>query len=176
MSFVPLDEFLSYAGETVDIDRAEYDLEAACDKIRDYLGQTIDLVEDEAITVYGTNTRAIVLPELPVVDITSVVRNGDDVYPDEAVTDYHVDAYGVLWRDSPSWWPRYSSYTVTYSHGYAPADVPAILKVAAFKLAMVEAGMGIRQESVAGYSVTYESPDAILSMLDRRIVKRVPTP
>ena len=175
-SFVSLDEFLMYAGETADVDRAEYDLDAACDKIRDYLGQTIDLVAADVITLYGTDTRAMILPELPVASVTSIVQEADDIYPAETITDYRVDDHGVLWRNHPEWWPRWASYTVTYTHGYAPADVPAILKVAAFKLAMVEAGQGIRQESVAGYSVTYESPDAILSMLDRRIVKRVPTP
>jgi len=191
-AFVSIAEYLAYAGDTVNMDRAEYDLETACDTIRDYLGQTIDLVTADAVTLYGTDTRAMLLPELPVVSIASVVKAAEDWYPAETITDYRVDAYGVLWRDWPSYWLKPSAYTVTYTHGYAPANVPSILKVAAFRLAGLggpsfQASGGVAQEAIAGYSVTYDNLstvaaarkseyDAILAMLDQRVVKKVPTP
>jgi hypothetical protein len=35
---------------------------------------------------------------------------------------------------------------------------------------------GVRQESAGPFSVTYDNPDQLLGVLDRRIVKRVPVP
>ena len=61
----------------------------ACDRVRDYLCQQIDQVVGDVVTVYGTGTRAMLLPELPVTVVTSITFDGD------AVTDYTVDDYGL---------------------------------------------------------------------------------
>jgi methyl coenzyme M reductase alpha subunit len=169
-SFVDLSEYLAYYGITDGdaIVRAEYDLAAACDRIRDYLGQTIDEVEDDVVTIHGSGTRALTLPELPAT-VTTITDDGT------AVTDWTVDDYGLIWRTYS--WCAGRPYVVTYTHGYAAADVPALLKVVAFKLARIEglAG-GVRQESAGPFSVTYETPDQVLTVLDRQVVKRVPVP
>jgi hypothetical protein len=171
-SFVDASDYLAYynlGGD--DMYRAEVDLDAACDRIRDYLGQTVDLVTGDVVTVAGTGTRALTLPELPVVSVASITDDGT------AVTDWTVDEYGIVWRTDPYWWPRGHDYEITYTHGYAPADVPAILKVAAFKLARLEGlGTGVRQESAGPFSVTYESPEQVLAVLAQRVVKRVAVP
>ena len=75
-------------------------------------------------------------------------------------------------------WAKGSPYTVTYSHGYPAADVPAIFKVVAFQLAQRSPSVGLRQESIADYSATYATnvEDGLLAALDRRVVKKVPTP
>jgi hypothetical protein len=172
-AFVTIDEYIDYYGITdpTGLARAEVDLDAACDRIRDHLCQTIDEVEDDVVTLYGTGTRALTLPELPVTAVTTVVDDG------ETLTDWTVDEYGLIWRTDPAYWPRGHEYVVTYSHGYAPADVPAILKVVAFKLARLEGlSSGVRQESAGPFSVTYDNSDQLLGVLDRRIVKRVPVP
>jgi hypothetical protein len=170
-AFVTLDEYANYYSITGDVDlwRAQLDLEAACDRIRDYIGQTVDRVTGDVITVSGTGTRALTLPELPVVSVASITDDGT------AVTDWTVDDYGILWRTDPYWWPRGHEFEVTYTHGYV--DVPAILKVAAFKLARIEGlGTGVRQESAGPFSVTYESPEQVLAVLAQRVVKRVAVP
>lgn len=175
-TFVSLDEYVDYFGiDASALTRAIVDLDAACDTIRDYLCQQIDVVTNDVITLFGTDTRAMLLPELPVTAVTSITLDGDPV------TDWTVDDYGVLWRTDPAYWPRGTQYTVTYSHGYA--EVPAILKVVAFQLARASSTStpGVKQESIAGYSVTYAdaatgTDDGLLSALDRRVVKRVPVP
>lgn len=178
-SFVNVAEYMAYA-DISNVLQAEIDLDAACDEIRDYLNQTIDLVTGDVITLYGTDSRAMLLPELPIVAVTSVILAATVSSPAVAVTDYTVDQYGILWRDAPYFWPRGNKYTVTYSHGYAPVNVPSLLKVAAFKLARLgSTGGTVKQESTGPFSVTYESAesqDTILGNLERRIVKRVPVP
>lgn len=172
-AFVTLDAYIDYYGITdaAELSRAEVDLEAACDRIRDHLCQSIDRVVADVVTLQGAGTRALTLPELPVTAVTSITDDGD------AVTDYTVDDYGLIWRTSPGYWYSGRPYVVTYTHGYLADEVPAILKVAAFKLARFESvSGGIRQQSTGPFSVTYESPEQVLSILDRRIVKRVPLP
>lgn len=175
-SFVDVNDYLNYFGlDDTDVARAALDLDVACDKIRDYLHQQIDAVAADAITLFGTDTRALILPELPVTAVTSVTLDG------EALTDWTVDAYGLLWRDDPAYWARGYQYDIVYDHGYATEDIPSILKVVAFQLTYAGSvsSSGIRQESIADYSVTYATEsgtDSILAALDRRIAKRVPTP
>jgi hypothetical protein len=67
-------------------------------------------------------------------------------------------------------------YVITYTHGYA--TVPGIIKTTALRLARLAIGRpdGVAQESVAGYSATYLTDDDILSVLQRRIVKRIAVP
>jgi hypothetical protein len=146
-------------------------LEAACDVVRDYVSQQLDLVEDDVITIHGTGTRALLLPELPVNAVTTVTVNG------AALTDWTVDSDGLLWRNSPGWWERGFQYVVTYDHGYE--TVPAILKRVACQLAAAAVRpAGVKAESAGPFSVTYDEGDglALLSVLNRRIVKRIPVP
>lgn len=178
-AFVTAPEYLAYYTDVTDAEVAqlEANLDEACDKIRDYLGQTVDLVT-EAVTIWGSDTQALTLPELPVVSIASIVSNGT------AITDYTFDQYGLVWRNAtsftywaqPGYWSRGLQYVVTYTHGYA--TVPGIIKTTALRLARSAVGRpdGVRQESVAGYSATYLTDDDILSVLQRRRVKRIPVP
>lgn len=181
-SFVDVYEYLErYNLPQSDYAKASLDLEVACDKVRDKVCQTLDLVEDESIILWGTDTRAMILPELPVVVITSITLDG------EAITDFTPDASGILWRDPPAYWPRAYKYEIVYSHGYAAGEVPAIYRLVAMELAnstSVGSSGDITQEAIQDYSVTYSSDsdtaasgdDDILGALDRRIVKRVPMP
>lgn len=198
-TFVPIDEYLEYYGITspAEIIRAELDLDYACDTIRDHLEQTVDRVTDDTVTVFGNDTGALILPQVPVVSVASVTEDGELLDP----ADYSVDLrFGLLFRQrgadalyGPSLaWDRWRSYTVTYTHGYLPDDVPALLKTVAFKLARLgavefAAAGGISQESVAGYSVTYDNLstvanakraefDALMKILDKRVVRAIPVP
>lgn len=179
-SFVTLDEYSAYVGGNVNYASAEFDLDAACDRVRDYLCQQIDLVTNDVVTLHGSDVRAMLLPELPVVSVASVVLDATTLNPAETITGFTVDDYGVLWRTAPYWWLRGATYTVTYTHGYAASAIPSILKVAVFKLAQAAArAPGVRQESVGPFSVSYDSEtvDVLSGLgLDRRIVKRVPVP
>lgn len=166
-SFVSAAEYeahtgLSFAGTTT-----PGALDAACDMVRDYICQQVDAVAGDVVTLYGTGTRALTLPELPVTSVTSVTLDG------VALTDWTVDAYGLLWRDNPGWWDKASKYVVTYDHGYT--QVPAILVRVAAQLAANQRTPGTLK--TAGPFTVFDDPDAaILSALDRRVVKRIPVP
>ncbi len=172
-SFVDVNEYLSY----YDIDgaalgRVEVSLDAACDRVRDYLSQRIDRVTNDVITLAGTNTRALLLPELPVVSVASVTLAG------VPVTDYTFDSHGVLWRTAPYAWERGSNFVVTYTHGYLATEVPALVRLVAMKLARSDevASAGVTQQSTGPFSVTYgdSATDATLAVLDQRVVRRIP--
>jgi hypothetical protein len=79
-------------------------------------------------------------------------------------------------------WRAGHHYTVTYTHGWAPEDIPGDIKMATYQLtqslALQQAGE-IQSESIGGYSVSYMSGSTggfSLSSLDRRVIKRVPAP
>jgi hypothetical protein len=142
-------------------------LEAACDTVRDKVCQQIDVVTNDVVTLHGTGTRALTLPELPIIAVDSVTLDG------VAVTDWTLDEHGLLWRDSPAWWEFGLKYVVTYDHGYT--QVPTIFVRVACQLAANQRTPGALKS--AGPFTVFDDPDAaILSALDRRVVKRVPVP
>jgi hypothetical protein len=99
-SFIDVSDFLLWGEDIADPARAELALAAACDAVRDRMSQTLNAVTGDVITLVGTDSRALLLPELPVTAVTSVTVNG------VAVTDWTLDAYGagILWRDARSSW------------------------------------------------------------------------
>lgn len=172
-SFVTLAEYETFTGVDVPATEATAvlaQLDAACDTVRDYVCQTLDVVAGDVVNLHGSGTRALSLPELPVTSVASVTLDG------EAVTDYTLDAYyGLLWRDDPGWWMRGDLYVVTYTHGYA--TVPNIYKRVAAVLARGASSVspGVRQESTGPFSVTYDDVDerSVLAALDRKVVRRM---
>ena len=89
--------------------------------IRSYTGQHISLVEDEEVKVWPLMRRVVVLPENPVVDVTSVT---DADYGLVDVDDYEWTPWGTITS-------RYLSgyaLTVVYSHGFAviPDDIRGV--------------------------------------------------
>lgn len=120
-------------------DRADELLILASGLIQIEAKQVIELVEDDEITMPGTNDERITLPERPVIEVSSVLldqtelREGSDWYLDRnsivrlAGT---VARVGTLIDDT---WPSGSGFgsptrtlEITYTHGYA--DIPLIVK------------------------------------------------
>jgi hypothetical protein len=174
VSYVTIADYEQWAGVTDDDDvpRVTVSLEAACDAVRDYIGQTIDLVTDDAMEIPGSGTQFLLLPELPVVSVASITD--EDA---EAVDDWTLRDSGILYRREG--WAHGHIYTVTNTHGWA--TVPADIKIATFQvassLASSQSGT-IQQESIGGYSVSYMRGDdsSPLASIEKRIVKRVPVP
>lgn len=101
--------------------------------VRAEVGQQINVIESDTVTLDGTDSGLVLLPELEVRAVSAVVEDGVEL---EAEHDYTWDRSGCLWRIwGPGWrwtplygwrhqlgrwtaWPR--SVTVTYSHGWAP--------------------------------------------------------
>lgn len=165
-------------------------LEGASGVVRAYCNRIFDYAEDEEITVAPHGTAGLLLPEIPVhevSEVTLVAPNGDETALD--VTDWFVDgATGILYRISTTgtypwywdWasWYRYPSAArvrVTYTHGYnlpgealieGVPDLPAEISLVVMQIAArnftyaAQGGQLVRSKSVGSYSVTYETSSA----------------
>lgn len=142
-------------------------MEAACDCIRLYIDQQVDFQEDETIVVSGTGTTTLLLPEMPIVEITSITKDDDDD-PVDPTTYQRQGRSQIHLIDGCVWLPS-SRYTIVYSHGWAltAEDVDAgegILRVpAALRLRALEVAAtalvsgttgvgGVKAEAIGRYS------------------------
>ena len=162
---------VDYAGSDVAI----IAIDSACERVRSYLSQHVNLVEDDEVSLHGTGTDVLLLPELPVRSISSVtetVNDEDTVLVDG--TDYELGEAGMLYRLG-AYWPRgKNNVTVVYTHGWdlsedvqgsGDVDVPRVpsdLRYVALTLAadIVTAGTsgagGVQSESIGDYSYKME--------------------
>ena len=132
-------------------------LDSACQRVRTYLGQTINLVEDDVEVHSGTGRRKLRLRERPVRAVTLVTI--DDV---ETTNYTRRDAVLTL-KNSDVWTYGNDNIEVTYDHGYdlvEPSDnnVPADIRLVALILARrVYESLGsvtgtVVQETIGDYS------------------------
>ena len=160
-------DFLQVEIETAaQIRSAQRAVAEATEAIRNYCQQVISLVEDDEITLdVGAGQDVLFLPELPVIEVTSVVEDGETLVAgsDE---DYQLGRYGVLHRIGQNWEEGVQTVTVTYTHGYAtiPQDVRDVATRAAsrvyqagLKSAELEGIAGVQAMSLGDYSVTFGS-------------------
>lgn len=185
---IDFDDFLN-AGGDIDSSQADMAMSAASEMVRNYLNQQIDLIEDDVVTLAGTGSRALILPELPVVAINSVTVGTAAAL---AAADYREER-GVLWRLTPteieegevltSVWTYGLDVVVDYDHGWAtiPADIKLVTARLAVSIATDAASTpGLRQEAIQDYSYsradTSQAFMAELAVIGRRAVKQVPVP
>lgn len=91
-------------------------ISAACEAIRSFTHRQLNYVEDDVITLDGTGTRALLLPEWPVIGTPTVEEN------DVATTDFVVQNSRLVRSDFGVWSLGVSNISVTYSHGYATEE------------------------------------------------------
>ena len=127
-------------------------LETASAFVEAYLGQEIALVEDDEIVLDGTGTRVLLLPSYPVTDVAEVLVDEEALVEG---TDYEWSKTGELRRLGQRWPTSLRSIEVTYSHGYATVPAAIVGVVAAVAGRIYDAPLTVRQESIGGYSVTY---------------------
>jgi len=99
--------------------------------IRNYCHQYLELVEDDEYTFDVRPARwNLLLPELPVVEVTGVVEDGEPLYDPD---DYQLANYGQLVRVGRRWKAGIQIVAVTYTHGYEtiPDDVISVCTRAA---------------------------------------------
>lgn len=164
-------------------------LEGASGVVRSYCGQTFDLTEGEQITLDGSGTRALKLPQAPALAITTVVvTDWDDVDTTLTTADYVLDASpGILWRAWPEVWTAgHQNIAVTYDHGYVlpgqvGANLPEDIQLVTLQLAArfysqaTSGGQEISSEQIGTYQVTYASTGTSvgdLMPLERHILDR----
>lgn len=140
-------------------------LDAATALVKAAAGQQIDQVNNDTVTLYGTGTGVLLLPEIPVTAVSTVVDwDGSTLTFD---TDYRWTTQGVLIRLTAATWRAGGHIiTVTYTHGYAstPADLQAVTVEAAARAWSTPAG-AVKAETIGSYSVTYDTGSTATSGL-----------
>ena len=159
--------------------------DAACDIVRDISEQSFN-ADTSTITLDGTGTDALLLPERPVSHAGTVLVNGG------TVTDYVLDDNGVLIRKqtttSPDWWTTsyYSTLVwpagrqnvqVTFDHGYADQDIPRSIRMVALSIAsrLIVQGPTL-QETIGDVSVRYGVSATDLTNGELRILQKYRRP
>lgn len=158
-------------------------LDAACQVVRDEIGNDINLVEDDEITLDGNGRYRLILPEPPVREVAEVLL--DDVEVD--ATDYVLEdgprTRGMFLRRISGVWPvGMGNLAITYTHGYdieePPSDppegferVPSSVRQVALALAtriynhytLGGATGAVTSETIGSYSYTVDAASAVAS-------------
>lgn len=112
MTFADSATLSAFTGDpSLDSPRGDLLIESASAIIRNHCRQTFDIVENDEVELRGTSLKRLMLPERPVVDVTSVAVDGETVENYRRVRD-------GLWRNE-GWGGKSSLVEVTYSHGFA---------------------------------------------------------
>jgi len=181
--FISRQDLTDYLGRDVTSDDgALIALDAACDTVRTVSEQTFNRVVGGSVTLDGTGTDAILLPELPVSRAGTVTVNGT------AVTDYVLADNGVLYRRGPlsgagtvwcddyvprTWPSGRQNITVTYDHGYEDADLPRDVRMVALNLASRLIVQGVATEETNGdQRVKYAGPAMDLTATEQIVLRK----
>lgn len=186
-AFVTVAELEAYLQRDLDDAAATEALDAACQAIRDYLGQQLDYVQNEVVRLHGTGRRTILLPELPVNAVDAVSIDEDGVTTALVAGDWWVDgASGVLFRVGTNGirWPGgVANVTVTYDHGYmvVPASIASVAMSLASRLyhaATFTPGMRSEQLGASSYVRDDTATNGLVGLekqtLDRYAQRRIP--
>jgi hypothetical protein len=144
--FIDRQDLSDYLGRDVTADSGGLiAVDAACDICRSLAEQTFNQATS-TVTLDGTGTDALLLPERPVSAAGTVTVSGT------AVTDYVLNGNGMLirkvtdptsvdwWTDqpflpAPKWPAGRQNVVVTYDHGYASDDLPRDIRMVALAIA-----------------------------------------
>lgn len=147
-----VEDFGNYLQQEIALEQeasAELALNLAAGAIRGEARQVFDRVEDDEVVLKRTMNGILLLPELPVEEV-SVVTEEDINLVD--VTDFTWSEFGILERAGRVWLPPVS---VTYTHGFAeiPDDVRGLcLAIAARTFGNPE---GLPREQMSSYAISY---------------------
>lgn len=145
--FLTVTELGDYTGRDLSSDEgATLAVEFACQTVRTHAEQEFASLTAGTVTLDGTGTDTLLLPQVPVSAAGTVVVNGGTLEAD----DYGFTSDGLLirtdgtatwssWTTSPSaYWPQgRQNVTVTYDYGYSgtvPGDVRMVALMIAHRL------------------------------------------
>jgi len=144
--------------------------DAACDICRTVAERSFN-ADTSTVTLDGTGTDAILLPEVPVTAAGTVVVNGG------TVTDYVLNGNGVLFRGTagcdprPVWPAGRQNVRVTYDHGYQTVDLPRDVRMVALSIAVRLAVQGpALEESIGPARIKYAAAATDLTPGELRIL------
>jgi hypothetical protein len=168
-------------------------LGAATVAIQNYTDQVLVYVS-ETVTLDGSGNDTILLPELPVIDVTAVVTNSDTSQPVTlngpsfgSTADYgwtggfdglliHRRGASIHWGGMfdatyGNWPDRRQSVQVTYSHGWQtiPTDLQLLCAIIASRAFAQD---GATAETVGTYIAQYASQPGMIAPLEKSILDR----
>ena len=152
-SVADLEAYLQIAIPASKLGSAERAIDEATATIRNYCRQWLELVEDDQVTLDCLGGTKLLLPELPVIDVSSVVEDGKII---TATTGYRLGASGILHRIGTNWTRGVQIVTVIYSHGYRLTDgavgdlLPEDIVQVCVRAATRAYQAGLRAEEAAG--------------------------
>jgi len=166
LPFISETDLSAFLGEEVSpLDLlTEIALDSACQTIRSYLGQTINLVRGDIEIHDGTGRESIVLRQLPVIDVASITEDDVELVPDD---DYVVDGRtGIVHRRSLGWsygwglgWPwRRQNIIVIYDHGCAITEEDVVNEDSGDEPIVNRVPSDIRQVALELAAATYNAP------------------
>jgi hypothetical protein len=187
-----LDPFVSTAdlsdilGRDVEADPgAAICVDAACDIVRDAAGQTFNQVNNDSVTLDGTGTDALLLPESPVSAVDAVsVRDSAGSFTTAGTADYSVNGDGILFATNTcgtatfgTIWPRgRQNIHVTYDHGYtlgASGTLPRSVRMIALTVAQRLLVQGPTVfESLGDQNIRYAAESTALMPTERMILRK----
>lgn len=136
--------------EEMDEDLATMLLDAVSSEICTFADQTFTHAEETKI-VNGSGTPLLILPGLPVSEVSEVKEDGEVVDPET----YDWSESGMLFRRYGIWRARFRGYEVTYTHGVD--GVPEHIKLLTIRVAArgYVNPTGLVQENEGGYGAGY---------------------
>jgi hypothetical protein len=143
-------------GQDIASDKAALLLNTASGVVRGVVGQTLSLVVDDALTIMGTTSVWLKLPESPVTAVASVAVDGEALVSGDDYKRFGDRLWRATgWRSCPS---VPTAVDVVYTHGWTDADWhletarSMVLTLAANKLANPSAAVS---ESIDDWRVRY---------------------
>lgn len=179
--FISRQDLTDYLGRNVNSDDgALAAVDAACDICRDIAEQTFNRVLGDTVTLDGTGTDALLLPELPVSAAGTVsLRDPEGTWTTAGTADYTLNGDGILLATNASGtfantWPTgRQNIRVTYEHGYADADLPRSVRMVALTIASRLIVQGVAQfESDGGGSIRYAVNSTDLTNGEKAILRK----
>ncbi len=156
---VSTDDYFEWTGQASpsgeDEARAETAIQIATGIIRAATRRHLTRVTDDFVILDGDGTNRFLLPEYPVVGVTTLTDDGATM----TTTDYEWSERGFVDRLSGVWTRKFQAIHVTYTHGYAtlPADISGVCLGLSHRLFDNPGGQTLRQETIGSYSVTYDT-------------------
>lgn len=149
-----LSDYLLRHGPCSDPGRTTQQLADAESLVRHEAGLTISKVTDDTIEVDGDRSRLLILPEFPVIGVTTVTVDEVDLVDG---TDFEWTSWGGLDRLT-GWWPcRPRSVEVTYDHGWdpCPAWVTALVCAMVQRATLPHLAAGVSSETTGSQAVSF---------------------
>lgn len=171
MAFATAEDIATRIGRALDATEAATVamlLDLATGAIRAAARQHISLVEDDALTVRGIRGSTLLLPERPVMSVTSITLDATAL-----ATDTYYLEHGDTLNRAAGFGTYRDALVIVYTHGYADDAIPAVIKavcVEAVIRAFVNPG-SVMSERVGSEQTTYAvqgTPAGLMLTADER--------